>query len=66
MALMGNCSQLPSRLQLLIDSLPCFTTLFEGYLPLQLYLRNKILDECGIKDEKAVFSSSNHRSETGD
>jgi hypothetical protein len=35
MALMGNSSQLCLRLQLLIDSLPCFTTLFQGYLPLQ-------------------------------
>jgi hypothetical protein len=34
MALIGNSSQLPPRLQLLIDSLPCFTTLFQGYLPL--------------------------------
>jgi hypothetical protein len=32
---MGNSSQLCPRLQLLIDSLPCFTTLFQGYLPLQ-------------------------------
>jgi hypothetical protein len=35
MVLMGNSSQLCLRLQLLIDSLPCFTTLFQGYLPLQ-------------------------------
>jgi hypothetical protein len=33
---MGNSSQLCPRLQLLIDSLPCFTTLFQGYLPLQM------------------------------
>jgi hypothetical protein len=32
---MGNSSQLCPRLQLLIDSLPCFTTLLQGYLPLQ-------------------------------
>jgi hypothetical protein len=29
------------RLQLLIDSLPCFMTPFQGYLPLQLYISVK-------------------------
>jgi hypothetical protein len=44
MALMGNSSQLCLRLQLLIDSLPCFTTLFQGYHPLHADITSPLPD----------------------